>query len=46
MIENIILIPALFLFLGATFVIVQIVREYYWMRSLGGISNLFDIEDI
>jgi hypothetical protein len=41
-----ILIPALFLFLGFTLITLQMVREYYWMRSLGGIGSLFDIEEI
>ncbi len=23
----------------------QVMREYYWLQSLGGINSIFDVED-
>jgi len=36
----------LFVGLGIIFVGIQMRREYHWLHSLGGVSTLFDVDDI
>ena len=38
-------IVGLFISLGAVFLFMQMRREYLWMNSLGGINELFDVDD-
>ena len=38
-------IVGLFIGLGALFLFMQMRREYLWMNSLGGIQELFDVDD-
>ncbi len=41
-----IIIPALFFLLGFIFLGIQMRKEYHWMRSLGGVDALYDVDDI
>ena len=36
----------LFVGLGVIFVGIQMRKEYLWLNSLGGINELFDVDDV
>jgi len=38
-------IVGVFIGLGAVFLFMQMRREYLWMNSLGGINELFDVDE-
>ena len=38
-------IVGVFISLGAVFLFMQMRREYLWMNSLGGINELFDVDE-
>jgi len=39
-------VVGIFLLLGVGFFIMQLRKEYYWLKSIGGSDAFFDVDDI